>query len=800
MLNRKIVYLLLLIQMFTACSYLEAREISFLRPPQYSSYFDDIPPYSELETIDLSGEWRYLNYKSNNWKTVLLPASWEDFSGRVRFRKNFTYVPPDSNRQVYLVSLGISGKCRIFFNDEFIIEQDGPYLDVLLPNRLFRKNSTNTLEIEINNKLSPSKSIPLLSGAIIPENYGGITGDIFLVVEDLPNVVIQKTEINYDNELKLGEINLKTAIIRSPLQKSDFKLSVKLLAEDKSIVSADSFDINRDNIVEGQLTVKNPLPWSPENPQLYNLEISVVDGQQTFSKKVLRIGFKQFDTSGDILLNGEKIQLRGIKYRPVHPDGFTFNQEDYERDIELILAAGANSLLINDPPHPYLLKLCDDTGIMVFQSNSVQALPNAILEQPKFQSLLEDRLNRIYGSLHHHVSVCGWLMGLDMQPDFVNYINLENLVSMDRGKIYAGILGDEKRIVGISSEKTADICYDVGPVMFSDDDKQQMRQADILFEELDSLKTMDGIFIREFADFKSGRYIMFQSTQFPRDKTYYCGLVKRDRSERVALRELRGGWFGREPVESIDGESREALIYTLMGFGLLLVVIIYTRSNHVFRVQLTRVFNHPYGFYLDVKNKRFIQKMQTFILGFCAILVMALISSSLIHSQRYSIKFDFISALLLQNSPGHLIFKSIVNNTWISILYMAIFFLFTLFLVTVIFKLTTILYGQKITFRQSVIYTCWAGADFLLLTPLTIIFYKGLFHHLIAQVEIAVYLLFLCWTFFRLLIALRVAASASIFKVFFTFTGMNFILFLIIGGIIQYQSSFIHYLGFLVNL
>jgi hypothetical protein len=464
-----------------------------------------------------------------------------------------------------------------------------------------------------------------------------------------------------------------------------------------------------------------------------------------------------------------------------------------------MVSAGANALLINDPPHPYLLKLCDEAGIIVLQSNSVEVLPNAILEQAKFQSLLEERMNRIYSTLHYHPSICGWLIGLDLEPNFANYISFTDLELLPGSSLFAGVNTGRKKIVRVSPGHTESIYYDVGPVLFGDDEKQQMRQVSILSQDLNNLRDAGGIFISEFADFKSGRNILFQQINLPHDKVYHCGLVKRDRSTRIAFRELQRGWFDQEIIEAVDSESKEAFLYPIFGFSLLLIIIIYTRSNHVFRVQLARVFNHPHGFYHDVKNKRFIQKMQTFILGFCAILVMALIASSLLYSQRFSIEFDFISALLFQNCYLHTILLTIVNNAWASILYMSILFLLSLFFVTIIFKLTTLIFGQNITFGQSIIYACWAGANFLLLSPLTIIFYKGLSYSLFAKLEIVVVLIFLFWTFSRLLIALRVAASSTVPRVFLCFVGIHLLLVLIIGTILQYQNSFIQYLGYLFN-
>ena len=60
-------------------------------------------------------------------------------------------------------------------------------------------------------------------------------------------------------------------------------------------------------------TVPHAVPWTPDNPHLHELHISLLDGDACSDDIIERTGLRTLATSdGRILLNGEPLQLRGV--------------------------------------------------------------------------------------------------------------------------------------------------------------------------------------------------------------------------------------------------------------------------------------------------------------------------------------------------------------------------------------------------------------------------------------------------------------------------------------------------------
>ncbi|MBI4518235.1 MAG: glycoside hydrolase family 2 [Deltaproteobacteria bacterium] len=94
-----------------------------------------------------------------------------------------------------------------------------------------------------------------------------------------------------------------------------------------------------------ELTIANPRLWSPADPALYDIKISLHDGGAVVDAVQTYAGLREFSSQGrTVLLNGEPFYFRGVLDQGYFPGGWytAASDGDLKRDIELMQAMGFN--------------------------------------------------------------------------------------------------------------------------------------------------------------------------------------------------------------------------------------------------------------------------------------------------------------------------------------------------------------------------------------------------------------------------------------------------------------------------
>ena len=124
----------------------------------------------------------------------------------------------------------------------------------------------------------------------------------------------------------------------------------------------------RDGRAEATLRVPSARLWSPDDPHLYPLTVTLTDGQVTTDTYTLDIGIRTVAVEGDrLLLNGRPITLRGFgKHEDFALTGRGLNLPAWVRDFELLRWVGANSFRTSHYPYAEeAMQLADRLGVLV---------------------------------------------------------------------------------------------------------------------------------------------------------------------------------------------------------------------------------------------------------------------------------------------------------------------------------------------------------------------------------------------------------------------------------------------------
>ena len=762
-------------------------KMEFLRTQDYQPFYRDVVEYSGGQTIDLGGKWYFRQKGEDSWRIVELPASWDNFNGTVHFRRSFTLPPKFAEYPVRLMMLGVFHHCRIRLNGDLLGSQEGGIVDVELPPRLLRFERANELEIEVGNVLSPLNTIPLGSGLIRPADYGGITRDIFLLAGEHTAVEGLVATTTLSPDLSTGTVEVRIGRIRKDFWEGAVGISYRLSLLNGKTAASGIINLEEHDAAFFKIDVRSPLLWSPEEPNLYRLE--VFPNIHYNSPGITReIGFRRIDFDDkNVLLNSKPVKIKGLRYVEQSPDGITMTGSAYRNDVDLIIASGANSLLVNSTPHPYLLQLCDRRGIMVFLSSSLTGVPTVIVKREKYLESARQHLKNLpilYGA---HASVVAWGIGMELESYFP-WRELALAFPQDESVIFfMGIAGDPGKLKLFSPDFTRegagpDLPCDVGMYLPDSSEWAQEIQLASIDRALAEWKDSGGIFLKSFSDWRANRAVLFHHPYADQD-VLLCGLLDRYRQPRLAFHQLEKSWQSKRVSAPIAIVSNEPLTYPVLGFILLVLFLLGLRKNKVFRNNLSRTFTHSHGFFSDIQNHRFIQKAHTMAVGAGSALAAAFIFSAIIHQLRSSESFDYLLAHLCHLEKLHGGIIKIIWSPLNSILYIFLFLFLFYILNSLFFILAARILRYRVRVLQAFFFIIWASACLLWLIPLTMFFYKGLSLYYIRIIELGLVGICLLWWCARILNALRTVCRTRYVNVFPIFAGFHI---LVIGAFVAY--------------
>lgn len=166
-----------------------------------------------------------------------------------------------------------------------------------------------------------------------------------------------------------------------------------------------------------EATVAGVRPWSSEDPRRYRLLVSLRDERGEVREATAQwIGFRSVEIRDrDLLLNGERVLIRGVNRHDHHPDrAKTLTREDMERDVVLMKRFGFNAVrCAHYPNDPTFLDLCDEYGLWVLDEANVEshARQASLAQDPRYHAAIVERVVRMVQRDRGHPCVIGWSLG-----------------------------------------------------------------------------------------------------------------------------------------------------------------------------------------------------------------------------------------------------------------------------------------------------------------------------------------------------------------------------------------------------
>ena len=324
---------------------------------------------------DAASAWRDAEPPEGGWLPIRVPFSPEaPLSGVGRrlgpdellwYRRELRGVELEAGERLVLHLDAVDWACSVYVNGMRVAEHTGAYLpfsaDVTDALRPGEKNVLTVCVFDPSDAGTQLRGKQRLArGGIWYTAQSGIWRDVWWEVVPEAHVV----ELRADARADEGRVVLLARVTGAG------ELVARLVDEGVEVARASSF-ARGEKDVELSLSAGDPHLWSPDDPHLYDLELSF-GGDHVRSYCAFRTVEVRADAAGvpRVHLNGEPVFLRGVLDQGYWPDGLmTPPAEDaLEHDIRTMRELGFNLLRKHiKVEQPRFYALCDRMGMLVWQ-------------------------------------------------------------------------------------------------------------------------------------------------------------------------------------------------------------------------------------------------------------------------------------------------------------------------------------------------------------------------------------------------------------------------------------------------
>lgn len=353
--------------------------------PLFGGLFCISPLYAKV--TNLNNDWRFSlandstctapEYNDNEWRKLSIPHDWSielpfdknaapgndggylpGGTGWYRKHINIPQLSSDKSYQLYVEGAYMSSD--IYVNGKRAGGNPYGYSSYFTDITPFLKEGDNTIVIKVDN--SKQKNCRWYSGSGL---YRGVK-----LIEKEPVCISNWGTFVKTPDLNTLEIELSLDNNSSTSRTVDISSTIANHTETSKVtVPPNTKSYKVDQVIK----VPEAKPWSPENPNLYELKISVKENGNELDEQIQKVGFRTlaWDAENGFLLNGENILLNG---GCAHHDngilGAAAYPEAEKRRVKLMKDAGFNAVRTShNIPSEAFLDACDELGMLVIDES-----------------------------------------------------------------------------------------------------------------------------------------------------------------------------------------------------------------------------------------------------------------------------------------------------------------------------------------------------------------------------------------------------------------------------------------------
>jgi beta-galactosidase len=417
--------------------------------------------------ISLNGDWDFSFalkpaeapkdfYKSkvSGWKKIAVPSSWEmqgcdkpiyksavypfrpvnpphvpqDYNGVGCYQKTFTVPANWKNMNITLHFGGVSSAYKLWINGKFAGYAEDSFLPSEFNITPYLQAGENVISVWV---------IRWSDGSFLEDQdqwrLSGIHREVYLQAEPKLRIADFFYQTKLDKDYKDALLSIRPRIENlSGADMPGYVLKAQVYDANNQPVLQQPLSKKTDEIINEihprldrvkfglmETTISNPQKWSPEEPNLYKLVLTLEDSTgKVLEVKTCKLGFRSIEfrkSDSKLLINGKLTYLYGVNRPDHHPTrGKALTREDILQDIKTIKQFNFNCVRLSHyPSDPYLLDLCDEFGIMVIDEANLEThgLGGKLSHDAAWAGAYVERISRMALRDKNHPSIIMWSLG-----------------------------------------------------------------------------------------------------------------------------------------------------------------------------------------------------------------------------------------------------------------------------------------------------------------------------------------------------------------------------------------------------
>jgi len=339
------------------------------------------------------------DYETKDWKTIQVPANWELEGFDVPIFTNIRYpheatpptiqkhynpvgsykrtfvIPEEWKGQDIILHFGaVSSAMYVWVNEQQVGYSEDSKTPAEFNITKYLKKGENSLAVEVYR---------WCDGSYLEDQdfwrLSGITRDVFLMARNPQHIRDFRVSSPLINDYKDGEFKLAVEVVNSAANTPSLTLEAVLMDGETKVAEMNQAVQTAAQPVVVNLAANVPAakPWSSENPNLYQLLITLKDESGKIIE-VLRqqVGFRSVEIkNAQLLVNGVAIYVKGVNIHE-HNDvtGHVQDEATMLKDIELMKAHNINAVRCSHYPEPERwYELCNEYGLFVIDEANIES-------------------------------------------------------------------------------------------------------------------------------------------------------------------------------------------------------------------------------------------------------------------------------------------------------------------------------------------------------------------------------------------------------------------------------------------
>ena len=395
------------------------------------------------------------DYDAKAWPGIPVPSNWQmqgyDFPHYTNivypFEKNPPYIrhehnPVGSYRRTFTIPAGWDGR-QIFLH--FAGVESAMYVWVNGQKVGYSQDSRTPAEFDVTKYLKSGENLlaaevyRFSDGSYLEDQdfwrLSGIFREVFLWAAPPLHARDFEVQTVLDDALRDATLSLTVKLKNYGASPASGQVEAKLLDTNGSLVATlppqtTQIPENGESIVRLLQTVANPRKWSAEQPNLYQLLITVRRADGAVEEVIpWRVGFRKVEIrDGQLRVNGQAIYIKGVNRHEHDPDlGHVPTTAMMLKDILLMKRNNINAVRTSHYPNiPEWYALCDEYGLYVVDEANIESHgmgynpSETLANKPEWEKAHLDRIERMVERDKNHASIVIWSMGNEA-GDGVNF-------------------------------------------------------------------------------------------------------------------------------------------------------------------------------------------------------------------------------------------------------------------------------------------------------------------------------------------------------------------------------------------